>query len=110
MSEGVMSLGSTFEVALRTFVEGCEQIRKKWYEEKHPTLFFGEKVSLHTQKNKRWIKITCGTSIYCFIDPTNGDVLKPESWSRPAKHARGNLFDASGGLERMGPHGPAYLR
>lgn len=38
-----------------------------------------------------------------------GDVLKPASWKQPAKHARGNLFDAHKGLSEMGPYGPAYL-
>jgi hypothetical protein len=47
--------------------------------------------------------------IWCFVDVTNGNVLKPESFKKPAKHARGNIFDTSGGLSRIGPYGPAYL-
>ena len=49
-------------------------------------------------------------SAHTFIDRTTGDVLKPASWQTPAKHARGNVHDASNGLKNMGPHGPAYLR
>jgi len=30
-------------------------------------------------------------SAFCFIDLTNGDILKAASWSAPAKHARGNI-------------------
>lgn len=58
-------------------------------------------------------------SAHAFIDTTGGlidgvphkvgDVLKPASWRRPAKHARGNIFDPSG-IATMGPYGPAYLR
>jgi len=51
-----------------------------------------------------------GGSAWAFIDTTNGDVLKPASWKAPAKHARGNLFDANKGLGWIGPHGPAYLK
>jgi DNA-binding CsgD family transcriptional regulator len=30
-------------------------------------------------------------SAYCFIDKSNGDILKASSWSQPAKGARGNV-------------------
>lgn len=39
-----------------------------------------------------------------------GDIFKPATWKAPAKHARGNLFDAHQGLEFVGPYGMAYLR
>lgn len=45
-------------------------------------------------------------SVHCFIDTTNGDVLKPASWKGPAKHARGNIFT---GKDGVGPHGANYL-
>ena len=38
-----------------------------------------------------------------------GDVLKPATWKQPAKHARGNIYDASNGTAKMGVYGPAYL-
>ncbi len=47
-------------------------------------------------------------SAYCFIDK-NGDILKPDGWKKPAKHARGNIFDADP-LEAVNPHGANYLR
>lgn len=50
-------------------------------------------------------------SAFAFIDLTNGDILKPDGWKKPAKHARGNIrkgdvsnlwngafFDNGGGL------------
>lgn len=46
-------------------------------------------------------------------DVKQGDILKPATWKAPAKHARGNLFDAFNGtmgadgatpLEWTGPH------
>lgn len=49
-------------------------------------------------------------SVHSFIDRTSGDVLKPETWSRPAKWARGNIYDADNGLSRVSSYGPAYLR
>src|SRR5258706_16072281 len=37
-----------------------------------------------------------------------GDVLRPATYQRPAKHARNNLFDESGGMSNMTQYGPAY--
>jgi hypothetical protein len=49
-------------------------------------------------------------SVYCFVDKTNGNILKSASWKAPAKHARGNIFSENNGLENMGPYGAAYLK
>lgn len=49
-------------------------------------------------------------SVWAFIDKRSGDVLKPATYKAPAKHARGNLFDASGGVSKLTPYGPAYLK
>lgn len=76
---------------------------------------------LGKEKGKRYIKITSITnggkgqkSVWAFIDakegPTFGDILKPASWRAPAKHARGNVFDGSWGVNSVGVYGPAYLR
>lgn len=32
-------------------------------------------------------------SVYCFIDLSNGDILKAAGWKAPAKGARGNIFN-----------------
>ena len=63
---------------------------------------------------RRYIKIVAhisihSSSVFAFIDKTNGDILKPATWKAPAKHARGNLFDASSGLGGVGAYGIAYL-
>jgi hypothetical protein len=48
------------------------------------------------------------TSVYCFVDLTNGDILKG-SWKAPvAKGVRGNLNDKDI-LSKVTPHGTAYL-
>jgi len=48
------------------------------------------------------------SGVYAFIDRTTGDVFKAASWSAPAKGARGNLFDAAGGLGRVTANGLEY--
>lgn len=49
-------------------------------------------------------------SVHCFIDATNGDILKAAGYNKPAKHARGNIFAADLGMSCMDPYGPKYLR
>lgn len=48
-------------------------------------------------------------SVHSFVQIDNGDVLKAEGWKKPAKHARGNIYDVSGGLARVRWTGPEYL-
>ena len=40
----------------------------------------------------KYAKVIVDDSAWAFIDLSNGDIYKPESWKRPAKHARGNIF------------------
>lgn len=48
-------------------------------------------------------------SAWAFIDKTNGDILKPDGWKKPAKHARGNIY-APNAMEQISWTGPAYLK
>lgn len=50
------------------------------------------------------------TSVVCFIDMTNGDILKG-SWKAPVKNGvRGNIFTPDRGASCMTGYGPKYLR
>ena len=66
--------------------------------------------NLIAKSGRRYIKVIQGTSVWAFIDKTNGDILKPASWRAPAKHARGNIFDGQFGVFNMTPHGPYSMR
>lgn len=50
------------------------------------------------------------TSVHCFLNKVNGDILKAASWSAPAKHTRGNIFADDFGMSAVGPHGANYFR
>ena len=44
-------------------------------------------------------------SCHCFVDTTNGDILKPDSYKKPAPRARGNIYDAPAVIDpRVLPH------
>lgn len=72
---------------------------------------------LSVMKGRRYAKIVAtrrgdnstGRSVYCFVDLTNGDILKAETWKAPAKHARGNVLDESTFATAITPYGAAYL-
>lgn len=61
-------------------------------------------------EGKKFVKIVSGGSAYCFVDKTNGDVLKAASWSKPAPHARGNIFNKDNGAGAINIYGANYLR
>lgn len=70
---------------------------------------------VRARKGRKYIKIVTHDpekgkdwSAFCFIDQ-NGDVLKPASWSAPAKHARSNIFNAKNGMDGVGLFGCNYL-
>ena len=50
-----------------------------------------------------------GGGVWGFIDIESGDILKAAGWSKPAKHARGNIETASYGRNYVWT-GPNYLR
>lgn len=51
-----------------------------------------------------------GRNAFCFVDLSNGDILKADGWKRPAKGARGNIFTPTWGVEHLTPYGAAYAR
>ncbi len=103
---------TTFKEHLEIFVKGCQMISDK-HMERYESL---EKPEISYTEGKRYVKLIRanhpgqGGSVHCFVDMTNGDVLKAAGWNKPAKHARGNIFDDHNGLRLMGEYGPAYLR
>ena len=89
----------------KSFLLGCESISDSYCDRhKYPRADFTIK------EGPKFIKVIQGISVHCFVQKSNGDVLKAASWQAPAKHARGNIFDADNGLKLMGEYGPAYLR
>ena len=102
-----------FDKALNVFLKGAQQIIDDHYKRDLPNL---KPSILVTTSGKKYVKVISkaqsgtSTSAWAFIDKTTGDVLKPATWNRPAKHARGNIFDQDNGTRSVSPYGPAYLR
>ena len=71
-------------------------------------------IKLYSQsEGKKYIKVLQTnygqTSVYCFIDKLNGDILKAASFNAPAQHARGNIFNENS-TKGCGMYSPDYLK
>lgn len=100
----------TFDEAFEIFLEGARNIRKE-----HHTRCNFDVGTLEVEQGHKYIKLVSvmfglQKSVWGFVNKTNGDVLKAASYNAPAKHARGNIFDAYNGLSMIGPYGPDYLK
>lgn len=99
-----------FETALQTFVQAAQGMIDAYMEKHFPML---PKAVLTVEPGRRYARIvkTAGPSrhVYCFVDMTNGDILKSESWKKPAKHARGSIY-AKNPTEAVTEYGANYLR
>jgi hypothetical protein len=56
--------------------------------------FFGKFEVEYGKKYARIVKNEYQqSSVYCFIDLTNGNILKADGWKKPAKGARGSIWN-----------------
>lgn len=103
---------SQLDAKVKSFVVGAQKIIDDYYKQHNFNVAL--KPTLRADRGKKYIKLVAVQagaqlgSAHTFIDTTTGDVLKPASYSAPAKGVRGNVFDSQNGLGRMGPHGPEY--
>ena len=108
-----MNNTTSFEQALESFVAGCQRMVTE-NDKSYANVQFNTTLSIDP-KGRKYIRIVRtdsagGRSVHCFVNKTNGDVLKAAGWKAPAKHARGNIHDEYNGMKWMGVYGPAYLR
>lgn len=100
-----------FSQRFAEWLSDCQTIVNNYHREnflKLPPVYLYHTGGLRYAKIESFQDRTHHTA-WAFVDVTNGDILKPKTFKQPAKHPRGNIFDTSGGLSRIGPYGPAYL-
>lgn len=100
-----------YESVRDTFLVDCQSIVTEHMKS------FGWECILSIAKGRRYDKIVKADmhrpdnpshSVYGFIDKTNGNILKAESWRKPAKNPRGNIYEDDRMLF-MSAYGPAYM-
>ena len=93
------------------FFKGCDEISGVAHERNGFTF---PRDKFEYKVGRRYIKVIQGYSVHSFVDMKEGsgygNVLKAAGFNKPAKGARGNIFDEKNGLGRMGEYGPAYNR
>jgi hypothetical protein len=63
------------------------------------------------KKYAKVIKVDNSRCVHCFIDLSNGDILKAATFNAPAKQARGNIFDNNCGVgTAVNVYGARYLK
>lgn len=95
-----------------------EQFVKRWQaivDAYHERQGYNWKTVLSIQKGQKYAKIVTedhgSRSVAGFVDLSSGDIYKPAGWKAPAKHARGNIFDESQGMNAIDSYGfVKYLR
>ena len=105
-------MSEDFGIRLAKFVAISQAITDKWYDDSGYTQ---GKPTLVIHDGSRYVKVVrqengIDGSVHCFVDKTNGNVLKAASWKAPAKHPRGNIFDEDNGAGAMSQWGAKYLR
>ena len=109
-----------FYPALVKFIEGATRLNAEYWARNKLTYNTPPVVQI-VSMGKRYAKLAkmerrpfltgplSAGSVYCFVDLTNGDLLKG-TWKAPvANGVRGNLSDPNV-LSKFTDHGPAYLR
>ena len=102
---------STYEDMRDSFLVECQSLVTEHMRN------YGWECILSISKGRRYDKIVKADmhrpddprhSVWGFIDKTNGNILKAESWRKPAKHARGNIWE-NDRMQFMGAYGPSYM-
>ena len=101
-----------YETTLDSFLKECQKLVNE-----HMKQYSWESI-LSVTKGRRCDKMVSedmheeshrnSKRVWAFVDKTNGDILKPESWKKPAKHARGNIYEKDRMLF-VYYNGPAYM-
>ena len=112
-AHGPVNTEENFEVCLALFLLAAQDKINVYF----VTNFAGLAApTLVLDRNRKYVRVVKedamggGRSVYCFIDTTNGDILKG-SWKAPVKNGvRGNIFSGDHGADRVNHHGCIYLR
>lgn len=96
-----------FDTQLTGFVAGAQGIVDEYMKRNG----FSGNPKLIIKRGTRYVRIFKGGSVYCFVDTTNGNVLKTSSYKAPeTKNPRSNIFADDFGVSGVTEHGAKYIR
>jgi len=101
---------------IEEFTSRIQELISEHFKERFPNLTpstisvkFGRKYAKIIRESSTGARGTTQKSVYGFVDAHTGDIYKAATWRAPAKHVRGSIFDADGGMHACGPYGIKYL-
>lgn len=85
-----------FDLYLTDYLKAVQEYTDNDFQTNYPNLY---NTDLHPKYEavigKRWVKVVrkdaASKSVFCFIDPVNGDIYKAATWNNPAKGVRINI-------------------
>ena len=90
--------GLSFDEAMDKLLENIQYSYEEW--NGHDT---DKKLNLSLKPGRKFIKVVNDNSVWGFVAKVDGvhkgvpmlkgDILKAATWSQPAKHSRGSIFD-----------------
>jgi hypothetical protein len=86
------------KTAIDGYIQQLQEYSDKIFQTDYPTQWELKQYPTYSyQQGKRWVKVVrTGPgehSVFCFVDPNNGDIYKAAGWKGPAKGKRGNVLD-----------------
>lgn len=98
-----------WQEAFALFLERLKELVDGEYKAHYPNLTAPTWEAEYGLKNVRVVRVSNQRMVHCFVDMTNGDVLKAEGWKKPAPTPRGNIFSDMNGMEGVNAYGAEYL-
>jgi hypothetical protein len=83
---------------IETFVQIWQERQNAYFDKHYSNL---NKPVFKVTYGKKYAKIIQDTAVSAFVDLETGDILKPASWAKPAKTARGNVLSPTYGEESL---------
>jgi hypothetical protein len=82
-----------FEDAFNYWLTEVIKIVNNHYAKYYESIASVDKAKVTIKRGKSYYKVIVDNRIYAFVSIENGDILRPENLNRPAKNARGNIFE-----------------
>ena len=93
--------GLSFDDAMDNLLVKIQENYDEWYSR---TDYESKKMNLSLKEGRKFIKVVHDNSVWGFVAKVDGvhkgvpmlkgDILKAATWSQPAKHSRGSIFDS----------------
>tara|TARA_R100000697_G_scaffold98424_1_gene110422 strand:- start:840 stop:1256 length:417 start_codon:yes stop_codon:yes gene_type:complete len=93
--------GLSFDEAMDNLLVKIQENYDEWYSR---TDYESKKMNLSLKPGRKFIKVVHDNSVWGFVAKVDGvhkgvpmlkgDILKAATWSQPAKHSRGSIFDS----------------